>query len=206
MRILKYRLLNMIFLKYCLLFFLIFNFFYVSAQENKSPKDVYLYTSAQDFKNQKEKFIGRMYSFSWKSTNGGKISCFLGLDKKEVILKKYWGFRVGETLFRMKKTNPKVPLQIIGKKEKIFYLNGYFFLRKLTGGGTTSSKFINKNIFYSDDFFSNIYNIEKIVTKEKNNQSLKAFCACIKKGKKRYGYQAQFNGKSKCITSHLEAN
>ncbi len=170
------------------------------SQESETIKtsQVFLFESAENLINNKGEYAGEYVSYSWSN----KIYAELNRKKNKINLNKYWGFKIGPVFFRMNNTKPKIPLQIIGINDKIFYLNGYFYLNKLAHNHASSRS--NDNIFYSNALTEDIRHIDKITHKEKDNIELKSLCDCIKKAKKRYGDQAKFNGKYKCINSFLE--
>ena len=89
---------------------------------------------------------------------------------------------------------------IVKNEDKVFYLDGYLFLYRALYNDQDDSSFRSSDgCFYSDDLSSEVYEITKMIKKEKDNPQYKEMIECIKESKKRLGVQSQFNGYVKCI-------
>lgn len=186
-------------MKYPLYVFICLLYQICLGQDNKNTDlSFYSYLSINDLKNDDGKYHGKFSSYSWNSWGKNNIFVVKELKEEKVNINKYWGFKINNNIFRNHKSSPKIPLRIISIKEKIFYIDGYFFLGSLKYGISSSSR-TKEAVFYSDTFESKIYTIDKLIKKEKNNKKLLAITNCLKKAKKRYGYQAKFNSYCKCI-------
>lgn len=177
---------------------LLFNFIVISAQN----KEIYIYKSFKQFENNTPEHIGtyeghesNLFGFSFFFIENGKKRYYK-------INKSYWGFRIGDYIFRTYKHDALIPLFIMKKKEKVFYLHGELALSQIRK--VSSLAWGHHGIFYSDDFESKVYQIAKIVDKEKNNKALKSLCDCIKEQKKRFGDQARFSGYKDCVENFGE--
>ncbi|MFG6686891.1 hypothetical protein ACGK9U_09940 [Mariniflexile sp. HNIBRBA6329] len=177
------------------------NVFCQDSNYQKS-KELYIYNTYEDFKNKKDVYLGQISNFSWSSWGKNKLCAIINSKEVKVNINKYWGFRLDDVFFRINKSSPRIPVLILGSSEKIFYIDGYFYLGEILSGSSSSSRTTNA-LFYSDDFESKIIHIDKLPKYEKNNQSLSEIINCINKGKKRYGYQAKFNSYYKCIDRFL---
>lgn len=174
-----------------------------AAQEEVSyDKSIVVYDTYDDFENENGTYVGRVESYSWTDLFGSNKLYYVdnNQEEKKLNINKYWGFSIGEYMFRNKKGNPRIPLAIVKHQEVVIYMDGYLFISMIIKNSASgSSSRTKKSVFYSNELDSDIYEISKILKKEKNNPALANFRACIKKGTKRYGYQAKLNGYTKCI-------
>ncbi len=89
---------------------------------------------------------------------------------------------------------------VLNGKEKVFYVDGYLYMDKAIYNENSGSTFRDSDgVFYSDDLNSEVFEITKIISKEKNNPNLKDLIECIKDAKSRAGVQSKFNGYMECI-------
>lgn len=169
-------------------------------QKINYDKTVTMYKTYADFKGEKGVMVGQLDSFSWHSWGGNTLHVTGGKQEK-VNMNDYWGFTVGDFLFRSKQNGMRIPVVVLNVTSKIYYCEGYMFLDMIRANSTGgSSSRTDESIFYSDDMEGDIMEITKIISKEKDNPELAGMVECIKKGKKRRGYQAQFNSFYECIT------
>lgn len=184
----------------CLNFFCYFTF----AQENKIPeRKLYMYKTFADLKNDTGEYKGTFKTTIINSWGRNTLFGDLNGEEQKVNANKYWGFRIGDFVFRRKNSRPKMLVAIIGVKEKVFYANGYVYLNMLLDAGG-SMFHVKKPAFYSDDFESEIIDIDELIENEEGNESLSPLIDCLKKAADRYGYQAKFNGYTKCIREFTE--
>lgn len=174
-------------MKYFLIICLSFSSYFAFAQEKQVPdKKLYMYKTFEDLKNDTGVYKGTFATCiinSW-----GRNTLFGNLDGEEekINTNKYWGFRIGNFVFRKKNSRPKMLVAIIGVKEKVFYANGYVYLNMLLDAGGSSFK-VKKPAFYSDDFESEIMDIDELIENEEGNESLSPLIDCLKKAADRYG-------------------
>lgn len=163
-------------------------------------KRVFMFKTHEDFKSNNHIYVGDYDGYIWGSGGGNIIKVVYDNDYKKINMNDYWGFILDDYVFRVSHKKPRIPVCVIKTEPKVFYMGGYFFLSYFYDGDFSSSR-IASGYFYSDDMNSRVYPIEKILKKEKEttNNELKSLLKCVEKGKKRYGYQAQFNGYSKCF-------
>lgn len=186
-------------MKKLIIFLLFFNFLSLFAQD----KDVLIYKSYEDFRNNVTENLGPYETY----ITGVFGSAFTFTKKKGEktyfkMKKTYWGFRIGGYIFRTYKLDQTKPLLVLKYKEKVFYMHGEFALSDLRNlSGTVYGHY---GIFYSDNYTSQVHHIARIVNKEKKNKSLSSLCECIKEQKKRFDDQARFNGYSDCVEAFGE--
>jgi len=185
------------------LLILLFTSLSLIAQETEDDLDkkTYLYLTFEDFTNNNTKYVGEYVSYSWSSLGTNKIYVKNGTKETKININKYWGFKINGKVFRLKKVNPKIPLLLLKSKDINLYIDGYMYLHYLEFFSTNSSR-TTEAIFYSDDLNSKIYKVDKLVKHHKNTTSISNFRECIKKGTKRYGYQAKFNSYMKCVEKY----
>lgn len=165
-------------------------------------RNTHVFKTLEDFKAGNKTRMGTYVSNSWSSSGGNRIHCELNRVENKVNTNQYWGFSIGDHVYRSKKGSPKIPVEIMGIKEKVFYVNGYFSLNKLTSGYAESSR-TSENLFYSDNLGSKLYSTSNLLKKEKNNPKLKDLCSCIKNIKST-DYQGFFDKEVDCIIKHIE--
>ena len=173
--------------------------FSMNGQKKDLDKNVYMYKTIEDFNSQKGEFVGELSWFEWYGWGSSQLFLKNNDVETKLNLNKYWGFKIGDYLFRMNNNSPKMPLCVVNTNEKVFYINGFFYLSIIRYGIPGSSDRSENAVFYSDTIDSEIYAITKIINNEKDNPKLQELIECIKKGKKRYGAQSQFNAFSECL-------
>lgn len=192
-------------MKKLLFIFTVFLSLNLQGQETQKQvnydKTTTMYKTFADFQAKKGVSAGEYAGFSWNSWGINTLHVMNGGKETKVNMNDYWGFTVGDFLFRSKSNGMRIPVVVLNVTSKVYYCEGYMFLDMIkhnaTGG---SSNRTDDSVFYSDDMESDIYEITKIISKEKDNPELAGMIECIKKGKKRRGYQAQFNSYYECIT------
>ncbi len=184
--------------KALLLVILSFSWLNNFAQEDSKKLDLklYVFDTYADFLNDKGRYVGVYSSYSWSTV--GTNNLWVDDNKKKVPMKNMWGFKIGDFVFRMGE-KPKIPLTVIKKGEKIFYIDGYIYLNYLKGDDLSTTRTTHP-LFYSDDLNTEIYEIEQIIEKEKGNAELKEICDCVEANKKTRDIEARFNANVKCVT------
>lgn len=175
---------------------LVINFSFAQDSE-EIDKRFFVFDTYEDFKNNEGRYIGLYHAFNWY-WRGNMIRYEVDNAGEDMRVNDFWGFRIGDYYFRNKTAGPNIPVEIILNKDKVFYLDGYIRLKYLAGEEEAYLR-SEKAVFYSDDFESKIYTIDKLIKKEDKNAALSSLIPCLKKAKERYGYQAQFNNYVECL-------
>lgn len=172
----------------------------------KYDKKVYVYKSYIDFKEDKAEYVGIYDGAISGNTFGLAGALYLYIKKDEntkkknfKIKKSYWGFRIGEFIFRRNRNDASFPLLVYKHKNKVFYINGEIALSMIKKGSDSGTAWGSRGFFYSDTFESKTFYITRIIGEEKNDSTLIDISKCIKKAKKRFGDQGRFNGYQSCI-------
>lgn len=170
----------------------------LSQEDSISKYDLVLYETYDDFKQNKGVNKGKMLTYQYSTWGSNKIEL---VNKENINLNDYWGFTVDEYLFRMNKYSLRIPMFVYVLDKKVFYIDGYLVFNKIAFNSKREGRTIRESeaIFYSNDLNSEVYEISKFTSREKNNTHYKELVACFNLAKKRYGYQAQFNGRKKCL-------
>jgi hypothetical protein len=170
----------------------------LSQEDSISKYDLVLYETYDDFKQNKGINKGKMLTYQY-STWGSNIIKLV--SEENVNLNDYWGFTVNEYLFRMNKFSLRIPMFVYVLDKKVFYIDGYLVFNKIAFNSKREGRTIRESdaIFYSDNLNSEVYKISKFTSREKNNIDYQDLVTCFNLAKKRYGYQAQFNGRKKCL-------
>jgi hypothetical protein len=164
-------------------------------------KTVTFYNSFSDYQSKKGIPAGEYKSFAWSSFGTNSLQVVVNGKEKMENLNKYWGFTVGDFLFRSKQNGKRIPVVVVNANSKVYYIDGYIYLDMIRGESNAGSSTRSWDaVFYSDDFEGDIFEITKFISREKDNPELASMVDCIKKGKKRRGLQAQFNSYFDCIT------
>jgi len=179
------------------------------AKKVEYDKKIYIYETLDDFKNDNGKYVGDFYGtygvhelIISEVPNKGKRRIIVmgvggGPKPKTINTKNYWGYKIDKYVFRV---NKKVHVALIKIKEKVFYADGDIYLSMIqlnsNIGYSSSTSYYYTGIFYSENMLSKIIDIKKFPKKDKDFSQL---TKCLKKAKKRYGSQAKFNSRVKCI-------
>jgi len=174
-----------------------------AAESPKYDKTATMYKTYADFQAKKGVPAGQYFSFSWSSWGKNTLHTYVNGKEQKFDINDYWGFTVGDFLFRSRQNQIRIPVVVLNiKNSKVFYCEGYMFLDMIRADATSGrSSRTDDSIFYSDDMEGDIYEITKLPKKEKGNPELAGMIECVKKGEKRRGYQAQFNSFYECITT-----
>lgn len=181
--------------------FLVIFFLFLSTSygQNNSNKSLIVFKTYEDFVSNSGLNLGKISDYSYDNWGGNKIVVIKEDVEEKININQYWGFSIDDNIFRMNKDGIRLPLLVLKKNEKIFYVDGYIYFDKIVFGKNGYSIRESDGYFYSDNLNSEIFEITKIIKKEKDNPKLKDLIECIKKAKKRIGYQSKFNGYSKCL-------
>lgn len=184
-------------IKYFLLIFFLFeSVFY--CQDN-SNKNLIIFKTYEDFESNSGLNLGKISDYSYDNWGGNKIFVIKEDVEEKININQYWGFSIDDNTFRMNKNGIRLPLLVLKKDEKIFYVDGYVYFDKIVFGKNGYSIRDSDGYYYSDNLNTEVFEITKIIKKEKNNPILKDLITCIKRSKKRAGYQSQFNGYIECL-------
>lgn len=184
-------------LKYfVIIFFLLESTFY--SQDN-SNKNLIIFNTYEDFIGNSGINSGIVVNYLYTTWGVNKIVVKNGNSEEKINMNKYWGFKIDNYIFRMNKDCKRLPLLIFKNDEKVFYIDGYINFNKIAFGSDGYSIRESDGCFYSDNLNSEVFEITKIIKREKDNPRLKDLIACIRKSKKRAGYQSQFNGYMQCL-------
>ena len=192
-------------MKNSLLIAFLFTFFAANAQK-VSDKHLIVFETYNDYKSGKGQDYGLITDHT--NTSWGINEIFIdngltdrGKPKVKVIdTNKFWGYQIGNYLFRMNTYSLRVPMVVLNENKKVFYIDGYMLMNKAIfneDGGNTFRE--SDGCFYSDDLNSQVYEITRMVRNEKDNPQLKEMIECIKEAKKRRGVQRQFDQYLECI-------
>lgn len=185
--------------KYVLLLIL-FSVSKLIAQNRVSEHQLIVYNTYEDFVADKGENYGFNTGTSNDSWGGNRIHVGDAQADKAINTNNFWGYKIGDYLFRMNKYSLRVPMLVLNVKEKVFYVDGYVFLRKAIYNESGGSSFRESDgCFYSDDLNSEVFEITKLIKKEKDNPKLKEIIECLKDAKSRLGVQSKFNGYIACI-------
>ncbi len=179
-------------------FLIIFLFFFNTLFSQKN--NLYVYENYQDYISNKPIDYGVATGYGMKL--GSRYIITNSENKKTKIkINKIWGFKIGNYLYRFNKKK-NIPVSFLKNELGLFfYIEADFTLSKAIWGVDYSNSTDHRNdgYFYSNDLDSEIIEISKIVKIDNPSADLKIFIDCIKEANDRYGYQAQFNGYTKCI-------
>ena len=175
---------------------------YAQDFDKETNTEITTYETYDQLVNDNGIHVGRFYNSFGSFFGSYKLIVIKDGKEKEVVLKKLWGFKVGDKLFRMKKTSPNMPIMVYKVKDKVFYYNGYLFLNYIKGYGAYTNNDSKNVVFYSDNLNSKVYSIYKLPNKEKGNELFSELIECVKKAKERYGDQAEVNSLFKCIEKY----
>ena len=188
-----------------LLIALLFMFFSANAQK-VSDKHLIVFETYNDYKSGKGQDLGLITDYANTSWGQNEIfidNGFTDRDKPKVKVidtNKFWGYQIGDLLFRMNTYSLRVPMLVLNENKKVFYIDGYMVMKRAIfneDGGHTFRE--SDGCFYSDDLNSQVYEITRMVRNEKGNPELKDMIECIKEAKKRRGVQRKFDQYLECI-------
>tara|TARA_R110002050_G_scaffold97971_1_gene203612 strand:- start:52 stop:636 length:585 start_codon:yes stop_codon:yes gene_type:complete len=183
---------------------LVLTFFNASAQFEKVERDnkIYIYKSFEDFKSDNGEYIGEFEDFASSPIYNAFGFFFMkenGKKRYVGVKKSNWGFRVGEHVFRKQKAGENVVLGVLKHKEKVFYISGAMVLRMLGNEGKSGWSSDSNVLFYSDNYESDVFRIDKLLKKEKDNSSFFKLNKCLEEAKRLEGNQAKFKASKSCI-------
>lgn len=192
-------------MKKSLLIALLFTFFAVNAQK-VSDKHLIVFETYNDYKSGKGKDYGLITDYENSDWGKNKIlidNGFTERDKpkvKVVDLNNFWGYQIGDFIFRMNTYSLRLPMLVLNKNKKVFYIDGYMVMKRAIFDEHGGHTFIESDgCFYSDDLNSQVHEITRMIRNEKGNPELKDMIECIKEAKKRRGVQRQFDRYVECI-------
>lgn len=183
-------------------YLLLFCLAYITAfsQNKVSDKKLIVFNTYEDYVAKKGEDYGFITGKANDSWGGNKIYVGNAQKDKAINTNKFWGYQIGGYLFRMNTYSLRVPMLVLNGKEKVFYIDGYLFLDKAIYNEDAGRSFRDSDgCFYSDDLNSEVFEITKMISKEKNNPKLKDMIECLKDAKGRMGVQSKFNGYVECI-------
>lgn len=186
--------------------FLITNYSFAQDLYLDKEREVITYDTFEDYTSGNGVSQGIYASYYWDSWGGNAIYIKKDGERDRLRINPFWGFTIGDYLFRNKNGSPKIPVVVLGNKNRYFYMNGYLvFSSWRSEDGEGSSFRSEENLFYSNDLESKILDIESIIKKEKKTPALTRIVNCIKTAKKeRHGIQPQFNSYLKCIEGFIK--
>ncbi|MBG6112143.1 hypothetical protein IWX84_003042 [Flavobacterium sp. CG_9.10] len=184
-------------IKYFLLIFFLFES--VLYCQDNSNKNLIIFKTYEDFVSNSGINLGIIVNYLCTDWGANKIVVKNGSQEEKINMNKYWGFKIDNYIFRMNKDGLRLPLFVFKNNEKVFYIDGYINFDKIAFGSDGYSIRESDGCFYSDNLNSEVFEITKIIKKEKYNPKLKDLITCIKRSKKRAGYQSQFNGYIECL-------
>lgn len=172
----------------------------LAQEKTKNSKEIVIYKTYKDFKENNGEHLG---TFTGDYANKLYYINKDGKNKKKAI-NKYWGFSVGQNVFRFKRGWFSSPMFIRAIKDKVFYYDGEMILSMILYDSNSGSAGNARHlIMYSDDLNSTFIDIKKFPKKERENLKFTELIPCIEKGLKRYGYNPQFQSITTCIDSFL---
>lgn len=185
------------------LFLFLFSFvcFTASSQKKVSKHKLIVFNTYEDYLAEKGQDYGFVTGRGFPEGPGNKIFVLNGEKKdKGIKVDKVWGFQIGKYLFRMNQYTINLPMLVLYEKEKLFYIDGYLFLDKAMFDEDTGFSYRKSDgVFYSDNLNSEVFEISKMIKKEKDNPKLKEMIECLKDAKERVGIQSKYNGYVECI-------
>ncbi len=180
--------------------FLILITFFCTNIAFSQNNNLFVFKTYADYQNNNFVDNGKVTGYGMNLGSNYIIVDDNGKEKK-VKINKFWGFKIGDYIYRFSKNENK-PVSILNPDFGIFlYIDADFTLRKAVWGidNFNSSEHNNDGYFYSDNLESEIIEISKIVKYKNPSAELIPFIECIKEANERYGLQAKFNSYGKCI-------
>ncbi len=161
-----------------------------------------MYENFDNYVEDNGEYIGLLTDISYKRLTIPIIHTRINAKKIKRNLKKFWGLKIGEDIFRINNTSLiKFPLEVIAKKNKIFYLDAEFKIKEKTGWSAVS--YSKQNIYFSETLTSKVFYIDKITEEKSNDPRFKELCRCIEVRKQEDYSQNLFNAKFNCIKEYL---
>lgn len=170
------------------------------SQTGDFDKKIYVYKTYEDFVNNISEEKGELDGHEWSIFSGVKIflKTTTGNDRNYFMAKNMWGFKIDKFLFRV--VNNNYPICLIKHKGKYFYSIGNLQLSRIKFDSPEMSIQVDgKVLFYSDEINSEVYEINKLKSNEKDNPEYEPIINCLKRAKQRHGKQAVLNSTIDCI-------
>lgn len=170
------------------------------SQNVEFDKKIYVYKTYEDYVNNVADEKGELDGHEWSLFSGAKI--FLkstsGNERKYFMAKNMWGFKIDKFLFRV--VNNDYPVCLIKQKGKYFYSIGNLQLSRIKFDSPNMSIQVDgKVLFYSDEINSDVFEISKLKSNEKNNPEYEPIINCLKEAKKRHSKQGVLNSTIDCV-------
>lgn len=172
-------------------------------QYSDIERKTYLYKDFQEMESDLGEYVGLVTSLIWNRFAKPILVTRVNEKRYKNNVTKYWGFKIGNNVYRIK-PDPmgNFPVEILGKKDKYFYVNGRFTIEKKCGNSSHKT-FSTRNIYYSETLESKLKYINSLKKTENSGPEFSKLCDCIKENKKSGSEQDKFDNKLNCVINFI---